>query len=85
MGVDPLTVCNWENNLTILRLYLLPQIYHFIGYNPLQSNATSLGEKIKQYRIRNGFSLRKSAKELGVDPGTLPKEKKGEVIPEDGS
>lgn len=70
-GVDTLTVCNWENNLTSPRLYLLPKIYHFLGYRPLQANATTLGEKIKQYRIQKGLSLRKLAKELGVDPGTL--------------
>ena len=35
IGVDTLTICNWENNLTTPRLFLLPKIYHFLGYNPL--------------------------------------------------
>jgi len=71
IGVDTLTVCNWENNLTTPRLYLLPKICHFLGSNPLQVNPTTLGEKIKQYRIQKGLSLRKLAKELDIDPGTL--------------
>ena len=77
LGVDTLTICNWENNLTSPRLYLLLKIYNFIGYNPLQSNATSLGEKIKQYRIQKGLSLRKFAMQLGVDPATLARWEKG--------
>jgi len=77
IGVDTLTVCNWENNLTSPRIYLLPKVYSFLGYNPLQSNANSLGEKIKQYRIQRGLSLRKLAKQLGIDPTTLTRWEKG--------
>jgi transcriptional regulator with XRE-family HTH domain len=31
IGVDTLTICNWENNLTSPRLYLLPKINSFPG------------------------------------------------------
>lgn len=81
MGVDTLTVSNWENNLTSPRLYLLPKVYHVLRYNPLQSNATTLGEKIEQYRIQKGLSLSKLAKELGIDPGTLARCERGESEP----
>jgi len=77
IGVDTLTICNWEKNRTSTRLYLLPKIIEFLGYNPLQSNAITLGEKIKQYRIQKGLSLRKLAKGLRIDPGTLAKWEKG--------
>src|SRR5882762_6941678 len=53
------TVTNWEKNQTSPRLYLLPKIIKFLGYDPLQRNATSLGQRIKQYRIQKGLSLRK--------------------------
>jgi len=72
------TVTNWEKHRTSPRLYLVPKIIEFLGYDPLQSNATTLGEKIKQYRIQRGLSLRKLAKELGVDPGTLARREVGE-------
>jgi transcriptional regulator with XRE-family HTH domain len=59
LGVDPLTVCNWETDLTTPLLYLLLKIYDFLGYIPPQCNVTTRGEKIKQYRIQKGLSLRK--------------------------
>ena len=71
-----------------MRSYALAEVYtsylkkiKFLGYDPLQSNATTLGEKIKQYRIQKGLSLRKLAKELGVEPATLTRWEKGEVKP----
>ena len=79
------TVTNWEKNRTTPRLYLLPKIYNFLGYNPLQGDATSLGERIKQYRNQEGVSLTKLAKELGVDPGSLAKWEKGESMPKGDS
>lgn len=65
------TITNWEKNRNSPKLYLLPRIIKFLGYDPVDSNATCLGEKIKRYRIRRGLSLRKFAREFGVDPGTL--------------
>lgn len=79
--VDTLTICNWENNLTNPRLYLLPRIFKFLGYDPLQSNATTMGERIRQYRIQAGLSLRKLAKGLGIDPATLARWERGESQP----
>jgi len=75
------TVTNWEKNRNRPKLYLLPKIFNFLGYDPLQSNATRFGEKIKQYRFQNGLSLRKLAKELDVDPGTLATWEKGNSEP----
>ena len=71
IGVDTLTVCNWENNLTNPRLKFLPKVIEFLGYNPINGNATSLGERIREYRIPRGLSLKKIARDLGIDPGTL--------------
>jgi transcriptional regulator with XRE-family HTH domain len=84
IGVDSLTFCNWENNLTSLRLYLLSKALDFLCYNPLQSNATTLGERIKQYRIQKGLSLSRLAEELGVDSGTLARWGNGRSKPKTG-
>ena len=81
LGVDTLTVSNWENNLTAFLLYLLPKIIHFLAYNPLQVNVTTPGEKIKPDRIQKGLSLRKLAEELGIDPTTLARWEKNERKP----
>jgi len=58
-----------------------PRIIKFLGYDPVKSNATTLGEKIKQYRIQKGLSLRNLAMELGIDPGTLARWEGGQKIP----
>jgi transcriptional regulator with XRE-family HTH domain len=71
------SVTNWEKNRTRPRLYLLPNLIKFLGYDPVQSNATTLGERIKDYRLQKGASLRKLAKELGIDPGTLARWERG--------
>ena len=73
------TVTNWEKNRSYPRLYLLPKTIKFLGYHPLQSNTTTFGERTKQYRIQKGLSLRKLAKEIGVDPGTLARCEIGQV------
>ncbi len=80
IGLDMFAVCNWENNLTSPQLYILPKVFDFLGYTPLQRNKTTLRGKIRQYRIENGLSLRRSAKEVGVDPGTLAKWERGRFI-----
>ena len=72
------SVTNWERNRTSPRLFLIPKIIKFLGYDPLQGDATNIGEKIKRYRIQKGLSLRKLAKELGIDPTTLARWERGE-------
>ncbi|MBI1805485.1 MAG: helix-turn-helix transcriptional regulator [Ignavibacteria bacterium] len=63
------------------RLSLLPGVFRFLGYNPLLGNASSLGEQIKQYRIQKGLSLRKLAKEMGIDAATLAKWERRKTLP----
>ncbi len=75
------TATNWEKNRTTPRLHYLPKIYEFLGGNPLKGNATSLAESTKQYRFAHGLSLRKLAKLLMVDPGTVAKWEKGRSLP----
>ncbi|MBI1805494.1 MAG: helix-turn-helix transcriptional regulator [Ignavibacteria bacterium] len=75
------TITNWEKGRATPRLYLLPKVVEFLSYFPFESNATTIGEKIKQYRIQNGLSFRKLAKELGIDPGTLARWERGESEP----
>jgi len=73
------TVTNREKNRTNPRLRFPPGVFKFLGDDPLQTNATSLGEKIKQQRIQKGLSLRKLAKVLGIGPGTLARREKGKI------
>jgi transcriptional regulator with XRE-family HTH domain len=74
------TVTNWEKGRTTPRLCLLPKVVEFLGYMPFQSSASSFGEQIKAYRVRNGLSLKKIATFLRVDPDTVARwENEGRV------
>ncbi len=50
VNVTTSSVTNWEKNRTSPRLYLLSKIIEFLCCDPVQSGATSLGEKSRQYR-----------------------------------
>ena len=81
VNVTTSTVTNWEKNRTSPRLYLLPKVFRFFGYDPVPPIATTTGEKIREYRRNNGLSIKKLAKELGVDPTTLARWEKGDNEP----
>ena len=49
----------------------MPKVFEFLGYFPFESNALSLRDQVKAYRIREGLSLRRMAKILGADPDTV--------------
>ena len=49
----------------------MPRILEFLGYIQFVSKATSFDEHIKANKVREGLSLRRMAKILAVDPGTV--------------
>jgi len=67
------TVTNWEKGRTTPRLHLLPKVVEFLGYFPFQSNATSFGEQIKAYRIREGLRDQTIRNPGGVEPDEVCK------------
>lgn len=73
------TVTNWEKNRTNPRLYLMPKIISFLGYDPIVETTLTPGQQIKQYRQKHGLSIKKLAKTLGVDPTTQARWEKGET------
>jgi transcriptional regulator with XRE-family HTH domain len=82
LGVDTMTVNNWERNRCRPRLYLIPKIGQFLGYNPFRTNQnSSIGESIKAYRLKNGLSQKKLAKLLRIDPTTAARWEKGKANP----
>jgi len=81
LGVTTSTITNWEKNRTSPRLYLMPKVFEFLGYFPFESNALSLRDQVKAYRIREGLSLRRMAKILGADPDTVARwENEGRLL-----
>ena len=71
------TVTNWEKGRTNPRLFLLPKIFEFLGYDLLPESGPAFGDKIKLYRRKHGLSIKKLACTLGIDPQTVGRWEEG--------
>ena len=71
IGVEEDTICNWENNHSQPRLFLLPKIIEFLRYVPFELPKETIGDKIIAYRKEHGLSQRKFAKLLSIDQTTV--------------
>lgn len=81
IGVSRDTVANWESGwVTDPEIRFGPAIISFLGYVPLEALST-LPERVHVYRLICGFSQRKAAREIGVDPTTWMHWELGNVIP----
>ena len=70
MGVTASTIWNWENQNAEPALRFLPAIVEFLGYDPLPKPQT-VGERLLRLRQLRGWSQKRMAEELEVDPSTL--------------
>ena len=59
----------------------MPAIIRFLGYNPVPPGS-GWAERLVQCRTALGFSQKESAKQVGVDAGTLARWERGERQPE---
>jgi len=80
IGVDTLTVTNWEKGHTVPRIRFLPAILAFLGYDP-RPQAGTLGEKLVAYRTARGWARPRLAAELRVDQSTLARWERGKGAP----
>ena len=46
-------------------------MFEFLGADPFPKEASTFGEQVKLYRRMRGLSIKKLAKEWGIDPTTL--------------
>ncbi len=81
IGVDEVTVYNWEKNRSSPRLQHTPKVVEFLGYVPFKKEPEKLGERIVYYRRLAGMAQKELARKLGVDPSILAKWEKGESEP----
>ena len=80
IGVHCLSMTNWELNRTTPELKHIPAIIAFLGYDPLP-RPTTLAERLVQHRRSRGWSQKRLAAELDVDPTTLARWERGERSP----
>jgi transcriptional regulator with XRE-family HTH domain len=76
IGVDEITVYNWERNATSPRVRDIPRIIQFLGYNPLPA-PDSLAEKLLAARKALGFTQKAMARRLRIDQTTLARLERG--------
>ena len=81
IGVDEVSIYNWEKNRTIPHVRYIPKIIQFLGNVPTNLQPESFREKILYYRKLRGLNLENLAKYLGIDPGTLANWEKGKRQP----
>ena len=70
IGVDEVTIYNWESNRNEPALQLIPRIIEFLGYCRYTADLPVV-EKLRVWRQSIGFSQKRMAEALGIDEGTL--------------
>lgn len=80
IGVRCSTVWNWENSWSVPELRHLPKIIAFLGYDP-RPEPEDLAERLVWYRQGRGWSQKRFAEVLGIDPATLARWERGERKP----
>jgi transcriptional regulator with XRE-family HTH domain len=57
----------------------MPKMVKFLGYDPISSVPTNLGEKLLQFRKSYGLNQEELARQIGIDPTTLSRVERGRV------
>lgn len=71
IGVDPLTITNWELGHTQPWVRYMPLIIRFLGYNPWANNDSTLGQKFKSWRMKEGLTIKQVGSLTGLDGKTV--------------
>ena len=65
------SITGWENGRSAPQVAQYPKIIAFLGYCPFQIDDSTLGGRIKKYRLEKGLSKKKFAELLGVDETSI--------------
>jgi transcriptional regulator with XRE-family HTH domain len=79
LGTDECSIMNWEKGRTVPKVYRLPAIIRFLGYNPLPEPRT-LPERLIGKRLEQGWSRKVASRHLGIDVSTLRDWEQGKII-----
>ena len=71
LGVTEDTVHNWETDRKSPQLRSVPKIIAFLGYDPYDIQAATLGERIVAASRRLGLSQKELARRLHIDQSTV--------------
>jgi transcriptional regulator with XRE-family HTH domain len=79
LRVDTSTVLNWEKGKGKPAVSAWPAILGFLGYDP-RLPPTTLPERLKATRKGLGWSIKKAARALHVDPSTVGDWERGRTV-----
>jgi transcriptional regulator with XRE-family HTH domain len=79
LATNEWSLINLEKGRTAPKVYRLPAIIRFLGYNPLPEPKTT-SERLTAKRIERGWSRRVAARHLGIDASTLRNWEHGKII-----
>ena len=79
LGTDEWSVINWEKGRTAPKVYRLPTIIRFLGYNPLPQPRT-IAERLVAKRLERGWTRKAASRQLGIDISTLGDWEQGKII-----
>lgn len=80
IGVDTDSIANWELNKFPPAVRYYPKIFEFLGYCIIQYPKTE-AERLRLFRMHRGWSTKKLAAFLGVDPSSVQSWESGERKP----
>jgi transcriptional regulator with XRE-family HTH domain len=80
IGVNGMTITNWERNATAPAIRYIPAILDFLGYNPMPP-ARTFPERLVLVRKMLGLTRRELALSLGLDESTVQGWETGEHEP----
>jgi transcriptional regulator with XRE-family HTH domain len=78
LGATPASYLHWESDEAEPFVRYYPKIIEFLGYAPW-AEATSLGERLLQFRRQHGWSIRQASTAMNVDQGTWGRWEKGNL------
>jgi DNA-binding XRE family transcriptional regulator len=81
IGVTEDCITLWELNKSVPTAVYMPKIIQFLGYVPTLFNRSTIGGKIKLYRLTNGLSHKKMGSLIGVDASTIGSWENGDHLP----
>jgi transcriptional regulator with XRE-family HTH domain len=78
LSIDVQSVRNWEQHRSNPKTYLIPRIFDFLGYAPLEPTG-SLAEILRTYRRAAGLSKKRLARLAHIDETTLGRWERNET------
>lgn len=69
-NVDAFTILNWETGFTKPQIKDVPALIEFLGYDPEPASPVTIADHLRAKRRVHGWSQRRAASYIGVDPST---------------